>query len=75
MGHSAGEIIVEVDWDSMPDGSWCGSNIVVGNQQSTLVKCQGHDPKTSCPRGFDKGTIPYFKAGGGARWFFFCIKD
>ena len=64
-----------VSWTDMPSGSWCGSNIMTQNIQQTLVLCQGHNPITSCPSGFTRGTIGYFEAGSGTRHFWFCIKN
>jgi len=85
MGHSLGELsasgcadgkVMKVsggvwtcgDVSGMPSGTFCGFSAT-----GSLVLCDGHDPKISCPVGYHS---VYWISGGaiGGNWYT-CFKD
>lgn len=67
--------ISPVDWADMPAGTRCGEYVMSQNQQRALTRCQGHNPRYSCPSGFSRKDFGYFEAGNGSRMYMWCSKN
>lgn len=64
----------KIDWDKMPAGTRCGTYVMSEDRVQSLTKCQGHNPRYSCPTGFSRQDFGYFEAGDGERHYNWCVK-
>ncbi|WP_318452326.1 hypothetical protein [Photobacterium leiognathi] len=64
----------KIDWDEMPAGTRCGTYVMSSGRVHSLTKCQGHNPRYSCPTGFSRQDFGYFEAGDGERHYNWCVK-
>ena len=65
----------EIDWDDLPSGTHCGVYMRTQSHTYAYKECQGHNPRNSCPAGFQKAMLGYFEAAGGDRYLGYCVKQ
>lgn len=71
---SIGPVVVTQDnliKTDVPVGSTCGLH-TAGVQYNSTVLCQGHDPRNSCPTGYQRAGGDYQSPGD--RWYVTCVR-